>query len=57
MCHVVKVLTLSLLNLPVTCSHNCSFAILCSAYVPYTLCNQSKLKSYDNETLTTQFAS
>ena len=57
MCHVVKVLTLSLLNLPVTFSHNCSVAILCSAYVSYTLCNQSKLKSYNNETLTTQFAS
>ena len=56
---VCDVVTLSLLNLPVVCSHNCSVAILCSACLSYNniiLCSQSKLKSRNNETLTTKFA-
>ena len=58
MCDVVKVVTLSLLNLPVVCSHNCSVGILCRhACHIIILCSQSKLKSCNNETLTTQFAS
>jgi len=34
-CDVIKVVTLSLLNLPVVCSHNCRVVILCSACMSY----------------------